>query len=296
MDKLFYFLKKHLEFSRSESRVFLLMTALLALVAAGSSCVFHFYRPSQHIDITAVSVQAHSLSGKNTKTVQRDTGNAKQWAYFDPNTVSRETLRRFPLSQRIRRNLLAYREAGAVFKKVEDLKNIYGINHKVWKELKPYVRFTSEEKPKVIQESRGVKMKREPIVIDVNRAKEKEWQQLHGIGSFYAAEMVKYRKALGGFYAINQVFEMPTSHELAIDTTGVAFTLDKSLLERNIQVNTMEFQELVKHPYLSQKQASQICNFRKVIKRYASWKDLMKVYSLKAEDSARIFYYVSFDD
>ena len=85
-------------------------------------------------------------------------------------------------------------------------------------------------------------------IVSINTADSLDLLLLRGIGPSFSGRIIKYRKALGGFYSGIQLLEVygmdSTRYELfkdqiMVDTSGI----------RKINLNTVNFKELLKHPY-----------------------------------------------
>lgn len=64
--------------------------------------------------------------------------------YFDPNTISYDSLKLLGFSKMQARQLLHYRAAGKVYRMAEDLDGIYGMTDSLFQRVRPYVRIGRE--------------------------------------------------------------------------------------------------------------------------------------------------------
>ncbi|MFK7900754.1 MAG: ComEA family DNA-binding protein [Cyclobacteriaceae bacterium] len=88
-------------------------------------------------------------------------------------------------------------------------------------------------------------------IIQLNKASANELQQVSGIGEKLSTRIVKFRKALGGFYSKNQLYavygldslvvEKLIKQSVALNTSGI----------QQINLNEASFKEINKHPYIS---------------------------------------------
>ena len=62
--------------------------------------------------------------------------------YFDPNTISEDSLMMLPIPKKAARNLIKYRSKGGVFSKSEDLKKIYGMDDH-FNIIEPYIIYST---------------------------------------------------------------------------------------------------------------------------------------------------------
>lgn len=106
---------------------------------------------------------------------------------FDPNTVSVEDLQRLGFSERQAQSIDNYRSKGGRFRRPSDFASSYVVADSVFRRLEPYIRI-----PK----------------IDLNRSDSALFETLPGIGPYYAARMVSYRRELGGYSYPEQLMDI----------------------------------------------------------------------------------------
>ena len=126
----------------------------------------------------------------------------KKPGHFDPNKASIAELKEFRFNNYQANNLINYRNKGGVFKSANDLLKIYGIDSVFFKTLENHIQIEAQiELPnpeKVI----------EVYKIELNEVDSAGLVKLSGIGSVYAARILKYRELLGGYYLKKQLLEV----------------------------------------------------------------------------------------
>lgn len=128
--------------------------------------------------------------------------------------------------------------------------------------------------------------------IFLNSTDTTEWKKIPEIGSSYAERIVKYRNMLGGFASIEQLREV-----YGIDNemfSRILPYIEPDGNFRKIQVNKLEFKELLNHPYLNYKQVQAITNLRKRKGKIASLDELAMLAEFTAEDIERLRPYLEF--
>jgi DNA uptake protein ComE-like DNA-binding protein len=97
--------------------------------------------------------------------------------------------------------------------------------------------------------------------IDIQIASENDLILIKGIGETYAKRIVRYRKELGGYLSINQLTEVYGIDSLMLNSFSdqVFCSLNKIVL---LNVNSVGYNELSKHPYITKKEAMDILLLR----------------------------------
>lgn len=213
---------------------------------------------------------------------------------FDPNTVDYTSLLQLGFSTYAADNLLNYREKGGQFKKISDVKKIYGVEDTLFDRIKPFIIFEQDEIEieTSISEDIPTSYKATPIILDINQAGIEEWQQLYGIGPAYAKRIVRFREALGGFVSIDQIKEvygLPDSTFQQIKPF-----LQPSPLFKKININIATEEELKKHPYINWKQARVLYNYKIQHPPFENIQDLEKVKALPKDVIAKLEPYLEF--
>lgn len=230
---------------------------------------------------------------KNTRSEIEDVASRPLLHYqtFDPNVIDEKMWQQFGLSYKQAMSIVNYVKKGGRFYKPEDLKKMYTISPEKYEALLPYVSIASSkpfEKKTITPYP-----KKEPVMVEINTADTLELDKIKGIGIAFAKRIVKYRERLGGFHNKEQLFEV-----FGIDTAKFNEIKDQIKIEtdaiRKLNINTAEFEDLKRHPYLSFKQMNAIIQYRKQHGPYKSIADLNKVLILKPETIQRIEPYLSF--
>ena len=94
-----------------------------------------------------------------------------------------------------------------------------------------------------------VKYPQKPLLqIDLNKADTLDFQRLNGIGPSYARRIVAYRNRLGGFINRRQLLEIWGFDTAAYNRiSDHVFVASDSV--KKLDLNTISFKELLKHPY-----------------------------------------------
>lgn len=127
--------------------------------------------------------------------------------------------------------------------------------------------------------------------IEINTAGQLDWEKLPGIGPVLAQRIVKLNGALGGYYKIEQIAEVYGVDKETYERIKVYLTCNPKKVEP-ISFNTAPIEELERHPYISQKLAKQIINYRTNIALFKSKEDTKQLYEMTPTSFERLNSYI----
>lgn len=220
---------------------------------------------------------------------------------FDPNTADSTRLLRLGLSPWQVRSIYRYRAAGGIYRVPTDFARLYGLTVKDYKRLEPYIRISPEyraasevygreETAAPQRDSVRYPVKLKPTeTIALNSADTNALKKVPGIGSGYANRIVAYRERLGGFYSLEQLYDIDGLPDKCVDY----FTLDSVPL-RKIKVNKLSVNQLRRHPYINFHQAKAIYDYRRLHGNITSLQQLHLLRDFPPEAIERLEHYVEY--
>ena len=222
---------------------------------------------------------------------------------FDPNLADSIELLSLGLPNFVVRNIIKYRQKGGSFSSPTSLSRIYGLTEEKFMELKPYitiqqpvVRKSGTAEVSVSKDSVShngfEKLFKYPEgrLVDANRADTNELKKIPGIGSGIAKGIVAYRKRLGGFFALEQLYEVKYFTPELLRW----FKLEDRAV-RLLVINKANLEELRAHPYLNFYQAKVIVDHRRKKGPIKSLSQLALYEEFTEKDLNRLSAYISFD-
>ena len=295
-------LKEYFSFHRTERIGVLLLSVLLVTVVVFNLYQRFFWKSDwENIQLefgpTIVEFTERYDSIANEKESPQPWLPQKiEYFQFDPNTLDSAGWVQLGFSPKQSAAILKYRNAGAVFRKPQDVKKLFVVDDEKYAELEAYItikQLPNESKPgkefKAFEPKRERKF--EPLVVELNSADTTQLQQLYGIGSSFAKRIVKYRELLGGYTTKEQVLEvygmdsaryLPIQESLLVDTT----------YRVRVNINTADFKTLLRHPYLNKNQVKAIVNYRKQHGDFRSVSELRKIHLISSEDLEKLKSYL----
>lgn len=135
-----------------------------------------------------------------------------------------------------------------------------------------------------------------PGSISLNEKDTAEWKKVPGIGSAYSARIVKYGELLGGYTSINQLKEVYGVDDELFNNL-LFFVCNDNIDPEScskININELEFKEILAHPYINYEQTKVIMNLRRRIGKIESIDQLAMLEEFTTEDIERIMPYIEF--
>jgi len=177
--------------------------------------------------------------------------------YFNPNTISIDSLVDLGLSPKQAQVVINYRNKGGRFRTPDDLAKIHVIDSSTFNRLKPLVIIPVSTDSDIAK----VKLQTERIFVEINSADSVTLTKIKGIGRSFARRIVLYRNSLGGFYSINQLSEVYGLSPEVVNSMQENIYIDSTLI-RKLNLNLIGYDELKVHPYITDYQAKSIIYYR----------------------------------
>lgn len=187
---------------------------------------------------------------------------------FDPNTADSTQLLRLGLQPWQVRNIYKYRAAGGIYRRKEDFAKLYGLTVKQYRELEPYITISSDYLPASTLVGDEPLPRRDtvrfPVKIEadehivLNMADTAELRRVPGIGVYYAKEIARYGRLLGGYVSVNQLDEIDN-----FPSEAKKYFVIENAQPHRLNINRLTLNELKRHPYINYYQAKAIVDHRR---------------------------------
>lgn len=223
-------------------------------------------RPQQGRDGNALIVRrnaAHSEPVRQMREMKRRTETFR----FNPNTVSVEDLQRLGFSEKQAQTIDNYRQKGGRFRRKSDFAKSFVVSDSVFSRLEQFIDIPP---------------------VDINRADSAAFDDLPGIGGYFAKKIVEYRKALGGYSYPEQLMDIRNFDREKFD--ALSDLICCSPPKDSFDLWTLPPDSLRMHPYIrSWQTARAIVLFRDNNPR-SGWtvEALGKAGILRGEDASRL--------
>ncbi len=211
---------------------------------------------------------------------------------FSPATVSRDSLIKWGVPFRVADNLVKYRNAGGRFRSKSDLRKIYGMNDSLWNYLVDYIKLPRQNVPSEASPEAVVSAK--VSIMDINKADSIQLTSIRGIGPVLSSRIVRYRDLLGGFYSLEQLKEVYGLPEPVLHSLKESVMIKADFKYHKISLNSFDFKQLSKHPYINYDQARAIIAYRKVHGPFTEFDQLKLIHLIDDHTFNKLLPYLDF--
>ena len=280
-------LKNYFQFNKKERNGILLLSCLLLLLILFYQ-FSHLLKQESRTDFSSFEKALAELEYEQEPTIEKQKDSL---FYFNPNTLDDKGWLALGLPSTKLSVLRNFQKSGAIFKTKTDLKNCFAITDEFYKKVEIYISIPEIKKT----ETPINKTKKTNQIVELNQADSLQLISINGVGPFYAKQILKYRKELGGFRNYAQITEIWGLENLEIQKLKQQTSID-TLHIRKVNVNTIELEQLKLHPYLNYKQAKMILNYRKQHGDFKQVKDIHKIKPISTELFRKIAPYLKTHD
>lgn len=211
---------------------------------------------------------------------------------FDPNTLDSAGLVRLGLKPYMVERIAKFRNGGKHFRTAEFFIEFCHLPAEQGAQLLPYVRIADQPAPDKPQPTTD-KPKKTYTHIELNAADTATLQQMPGIGSGRAKQIVAYRRQLGGFARSEQLLEIKNFPPDVYAKIAPYLSVDPSGITK-IQVNKASVERLKNHPYLTFYQAKAIYELRRTKGMLSSIDELKTLPEFDGYDFDKLQPYLDF--
>ncbi len=255
--------KTYFDFSKTQSIAVVSLLSILLFSLIFYYTIPYFFQPKElendaKLNALLAEIKIDSSFKTSSHYSKNENGSKNIHPFpFDPNTISEASFLKMNMREKVVKTILNYRNKGGKFYKKEDLKKIWGLHPDEYNVLEPYI--------SIAQTSSFSKTNypSKPIIhLNLNKTDTTQLKQISGIGSKISWAIIQYREKLGGFANINQLKEIyMIQPELFEKIKSQLFVLKNET--KKININSISFYDLRKHPYFSEELSKAILLFRK---------------------------------
>jgi DNA uptake protein ComE-like DNA-binding protein len=244
-----------------------------------------------------IKVETKTNNSKSKENKKKYSKKKKKLVYrspkgkFDPNEYTHEDWMYLGLSEKQTNVIMRFLNHKIYTN--EALKKIYVLPDTVYHLIKDSTVYPAH----IFDEKETFVKKKSPSItkfLELNTIDSLELISINGIGPFYASQIINYRNKLGGFYKREQLMEIWKMKEETYQILMESLIIDTSTLQK-IHLNTVSFEKLKNHPYLSYSQANSIVKMRTQLGRFDSIISIKKSKLINDDTFLRVRPYLSLD-
>jgi DNA uptake protein ComE-like DNA-binding protein len=244
-----------------------------------------------------IKVETKTNNSKSKENKKKYSKKKKKLVYrspkgkFDPNEYTHEDWMYLGLSEKQTNVIMRFLNHKIYTN--EALKKIYVLPDTVYHLIKDSTVYPAH----IFDEKETFVKKKTPSItkfLELNTIDSLELISINGIGPFYASQIINYRNKLGGFYKREQLMEIWKMKEETYQILMESLIIDTSTLQK-IHLNTVSFEKLKNHPYLSYSQANSIVKMRTQLGRFDSISSIKKSKLINDDTFLRVRPYLSLD-
>lgn len=120
-------------------------------------------------------------------------------------------------------------------------------------------------------------------------------KQFDCIDSLMAQKIIQRRKSMGGYFSVEQLFEIDSLDESCISKIRALAVTDSSMVNK-IDINKVSVKSLGRHPYIGYNVASALVNYRDKHGKFKNASDMKKCLLMTEEKLKKIKPYLIFSE
>lgn len=220
---------------------------------------------------------------------------AKKGSYtlftFNPNTLNDSGWLKLGLRKGQIKGIRNFQAKGGRFYKKDDVARLYCLSKEDYQRIEAYIDIPATPRKQFDTTDRPWNKKSAPVPMEINLADSAALTTINGIGPAFASRIVKYRKRLGGFVRKEQLLEVFGMDSARYRQIEPMIQIDTSSIVK-ININTVTFKELMRHPYFEFYMVKTICNERELRKGFDSKGELLSLKFMYKELYFKIAPYI----
>lgn len=222
---------------------------------------------------------------------------------FNPNYISDYKGEQLGMSLKEIDRLLAFRQTNKFVNSKEEFQKVTKVSDSLLNKIAPYFKFpdwvlAKNKKTSSLVASRAVeksyykKPKHKLTSTDINKATAEDFKTINGIGDAFSKRIIKYRSKLQGFSYKNQLYEVWGLEKEVADRVLTTFKISEKPIIKKVNVNTVEFKQLLKNPYIDYELCKKIFEYRDEVAELQNISELKNIKDFPLDLYDRIVLYL----
>lgn len=291
-------LKSHFWYNKSQRNgIFLLVIFILLLQVFIFSDVFssHEIIATNTPEILAFRNQIDSL-----KAIEVENKKPKMYP-FNPNYITDYKGEQLGMSSAEIDRLLDFRKTNKFVNSKKEFQQVTKVSDSLLTKISPYFKFpewvVKQNQPhnlslRETKQSFDEKVKHKLSTNDINKATVEDFKTISGIGVAFSERIIQYRSKLQGFSFDNQLYEVWGLEKNVADKVLSTFKIVNKPSIKKQNINTIEFKELLKNPYIDYQLCKKIFNYRDEVAELQDISELKNIKDFPLDKYDRIVLYL----
>ena len=263
--------------SKRNRRGVLLLSAILLVIIysprilAGLTKNKHLKYSIEELDLVEKEVLESRTTKKNSTINSKSSRFVRPKKKFDPNCYTKSEWISLGLSEKQADVVLRFTEHGVDSN--DDLQKIFVISDELFELIKDSTYYPSKIDRQGELNSKEQLVTIDKFIVDLNTATNEELIKLVGIGDYYAEKIIEYRNRLGGYNRPEQLLDLWKFTPEKLEKIREQIVITGNV--RKLNINLINYDDLVKHPYITGKIANSIVKMREQRKVYKKMEELL---------------------
>ena len=263
--------------SKRNRRGVLLLSAILLVIIysprilAGLTKNKHLKYSIEELDLVEKEVLESRTTKKNSTINSKRSRFVRPKKKFDPNCYTKSEWISLGLSEKQADVVLRFTEHGVDSN--DDLQKIFVISDELFELIKDSTYYPSKIDRQGELNSKEQLVTIDKFIVDLNTATNEELIKLVGIGDYYAEKIIEYRNRLGGYNRPEQLLDLWKFTPEKLEKIREQLVISGNV--RKLNINLINYDDLVKHPYITGKIANSIVKMREQRKVYKKMEELL---------------------
>jgi DNA uptake protein ComE-like DNA-binding protein len=292
--------KSHFWYTKSQRNGIFILVLLIILFQC--SIVFDIFSSDKIVDIKQTEILAFQKQIDSLKVVEIEKRKPKRYP-FNPNYITDFKGEKLGMSLDEIDRLLAFRKTNKFVNSKNEFQKVTKVSDSLLDEISLYFKFpdwvvkrnqsNSISQPRKAQSySKKTVNKKAVSTTDINKATAEDLQTISGIGPAFSERIIKYRSKLQGFSFNNQLYEVWGLEIEVVDRVLSIFKINQKPIIKKINVNIVEFKELLKNPYINYDLCIKIFNYRDEVAELQNISELKNIKDFPLDKYDQIVLYL----
>lgn len=253
------------------------------------------------IDISTPELLSFQKQVDSLKIIELENRKPKFYP-FNPNYITDFKGERLGMSLIEIDRLLAFRKTGKFVNSKEEFQKVTKISDSLLFKIAPLFKFPDwvvkrnqaiKEKKKIINRTtNNLAIENTLSTKDINKATQTDFMYILGIDEKLSERIIKYRSKLQGFSFKSQLFEVwGLEKKIAENVLSIFKIIEKPIIKK-ININTIEFKELLKNPYIDYELCKKIFDYRDEVAELQNISELKNIKDFPLDKYDRIVLYL----